>query len=234
MGLQTNAKALGADVETGKAGFPENIVSPLPEVLTQRASGEIISCNGLHFDVRWATQTLSARRAVSCLLDPEPGDVVALLETREGLFITDVLLRTGSASGEITLNARAEDGTARDLKLAAGNLRLEAGGKVEVSGKSMALRFDTILMTANQVAMVGRKLMTSMQDIVTSARKQMASFDTSSFRARNRIDRIEETDQLRAGNIQTQAEKVVLTKAGSALTVAKEDVRLDGKRISMG
>ena len=234
MGLQTNAKACGADVETDEAGFPRNIVAPLPDVLTQRASGEIISRNGLQFEIRCAAQILSARRAVSCLLNPEPGDVVALLQTREGLFVTDVLMRTGTASGEITLNAPAEDGTPQDLKLAGGNLRLEAGGKVEVSGKSMALRFDAILMTADQVAMVGRKLMTSMQDIVTSARKHLASFETSSFRARNRIDRIEETDQLRAGNIQTQAEKVVLTKAGSALTVAKEDVRLDGKRISMG
>jgi len=234
MGLQTTADAGATALETDDAAFPRNLLNQTPPPLQPTPSGEVLSIGKGAFDVQISGSSYKARRAVSCLLEPEPGDVVALVSTQEGVFITDVLVRSDTAGAGARVSVCGEDGTPQDVVLSAGSLKIEAGQSFEAEAKTMLFRFEKLLMTGRQLALVGEKLLTSMKDLVTTAKKQLASFETTSTRARNRVDRVDETDQLRAGTIQTKADSVALTQAGSSLTVAKEDIRLDGKRISMG
>lgn len=233
MGLQSKAEACGAALKSDDTAFPQNLVPASQGSLRQSATGVVTGRDNAVFELKTAGKTLQARRAVSCLIEPQAADTVALLSTAEGVFITDVLVRADESGEALRMTCMRDDGSPGDLVLAAGSLRIEAEGSVEATGKSLSMRFDNILMTSRQLALVGKKLLTSMRDLVTSAKSHMASFDTTSTRARNRIDRVTEADQLKAGSIQTQADTVALTQAESALFVAKEDIRLDGKRISM-
>jgi len=234
MGIQTNAKACFSDNPTGDGETLNNLAPVLLGPSAVRPSGEVVSCGDARFEVSSAGKTVEARRAVSCLIEPESGDLVALLATAEGVFITDVLHRPEDEGSALNINLSRADGTPQDVVLSAASLRIEARDKFEASGKELGFQFKSILLTGSQVALVGKRLMTSMQEIVSQAGKMLASFDMTSTRARNRVDRIAETDQLRAGAIQTQADTVALTQSGSSLVVAQEDVRLDGKRITMG
>lgn len=234
MGLQTKAEACGAALNTDDTAFPQNLLPAAAGQRGQATTGEVTAREGGSLDILVSGKTVQARRAVSCLVEPEVADTVALLSTDAGLFVTDVLVRPEESSQALQLNARRGDGSAQDVVLSAGSLRIEAEDGLEATGKTLSFRFDTMLLSSRQLALVGRKLMTSMQEIVTSAKTLLASFETTSTKARNRIDRVTETDQLKAGSVQTQADTVALVQAGSALTVAKEDIRLDGKRISMG
>lgn len=234
MGLQTKAEACGAALEAEDTAFPQNLLPAPAERLHQAATGKVIGRDGGAFELLVSGKKLRGCRAVSCLIAPQASDTVALLSTSEGLFITDVLLRPEHSEQPLRINAERADGKQQDIVLAAGNLRIDAEDSLEASGQRLSFRFDSILMTSQQLALVGKKLMTSMLDIVTNARTRLASFETTSTKARNRIDRVTETDQLKAGSIQTQADTVALTQAESAVFVAKEDIRLDGKRISMG
>jgi len=235
MGLQTKAEACGAALGTDDTAFPQNLM-PAPTGQTNRfaATGKVTGQQGNTYDLLVSGKTVQARRAVSCLIEPGTSDTVALLATAEGVFITDVLLRPDEAGQPAQINVARDDGRPQDLVLSAGTLRFDARDSLEASGKTLSFRFEAILMTSRQLALVGKKLMTSMLDIVTNAKTQMASFETTSTKARNRIDRVTEADQLKAGSIQTQADTVALTQAESTVFVAKEDIRLDGKRISMG
>ncbi|WP_269585960.1 DUF3540 domain-containing protein [Roseibium sp. Sym1] len=238
MGLQTKAEACGAALDTDDTAFPQNLIAAQAghqdKAVTGTVTGGEAGQDSGMFDLLVSGKPVRARRAVSCLVEPRVSDTVALLSTAEGVFITDVLLRSEEEAQALHINALRNDGTRQDFVLSAGNLRIDAEEGLEATGKRLAFRFDSMLMSSRQLALVGKKLMTSMLDIVTNAKTQLASFETTSTKTRNRVDRVVETDQLRAGSIQTQADTVALTQAGSALTVAKEDIRLDGKRISMG
>lgn len=234
MGLQTKAEACGAALETDNTAFPQNLIPAPAERLHQAVTGKVIGRDGGAFDLVVGGKDMQALRAVSCLIAPQADDTVALLATSDGLFITDVLVRPENNDQPLRINAERADGEQQDVVLAAGNLRIEAQDRLEATGKRLSFRFDSMLMTSDQLAFVGKKLMTSMLDIVTNAKTRLASFETTSTKARNRIDRVTETDQLKAGSIQTQADTVALTQAESTVFVAKEDIRLDGKRISMG
>jgi len=234
MGLQTKAEACGTALETDDTAFPQNLLPTPMGSPSQAITGEVRDHDGITFDIHVSGRALRARRAVSCLIEPLAADTVALLATAEGVFITDVLLRPDSTAQTLRINAVGSNGKQPDVVLSAGTLTIDAEDGFEAKGKSLSFRFDTMLMTSRQLALVGKKLMTAMVDIVTNANTLLASFETSATRARNRVDRVVETDQLRAGSIQTQADTVALTQAESAVFVAKEDIRLDGKRISMG
>jgi len=234
MGLQSKAQACGDPLGVDDTAFPQNLLPSVGGSLHEACTGEVLQQTETGYEVLFGGKTLSARRAVSCLIEPVPADTVALLGTGQGVFITDVLVRSEAAPSGVRINADRGAGPSGDLVISAANLKIEAQESLEATGKSLGFRFNSLLMSGNQLALVGSRLMTSMQEIVANAKNQFASFDTTSTRARNRIDRVTETDQLRAGSIQSQADSVSLTQAGSSLIVAKEDVRMDGKRISMG
>ncbi|MHA7773941.1 DUF3540 domain-containing protein [Roseibium sp. M-1] len=234
MGIQTNAEACLTKSTSDDPAAAGDHASVLLEPLTFRSTGEIRAMVGGQYQVLASGKTLTAQRAVSCLVAPECSDVVALMSTREGIFITDVLMRPDEGSQSVTLKPVKADGTARDMVIAAGSLRIDVAEKFEASGKEAGLAFETLSLTAGRLALVGRKLLTSMQEIVSHAKRRLETYDMTTTRARTRVDRIVETDQLRAGSIQTQADTVSLSQSETALVVAKEDIRMDGKRISMG
>lgn len=233
MGLQTKAEACGTALTTEDTAFPQNLLSSAGR-LQQAATGKVTSHADGVFGLDVSGSVMNARRAVSCLVEPRTDDTVALLSTPDGLFITDILLRPASAEQPLRIGSTREDGKPQDVVLAADSLTFDVEDRLEASGKTLSFRFDAMLLTSRQLALVGKKLMTSMQDIVTNATTLLASFETSTTRAKNRIDRVSETDQLKAGSLQTQVDTVALTQAETAVFVAKEDIRLDGKRISMG
>lgn len=233
MGLQSKADCGATALETSDAAFPKNLLPERAPVVPKTPTGRVLEVVEGTFKLRVSGESLNAQRAASCLLEPMAGDLVALLSTDEGVFISDVLVRREGTTEPFRISVSA-DGVVQDAVIAAENLKIEAGETFESSARKMSFRFEEILMAGRQLAFVGTKLLTSMQEVVTTAKKQLASFETTSTRARNRVDRVDETDQLRAGSIQTQADSVALTQAGTSLIVAKEDIRLDGKRISMG
>lgn len=233
MGLQTKAEACGTALTTEDTAFPQNLL-PGGGALQQAVTGDVTGQADGMFDLVVSGKVMRARRAVSCLITPQTADTVALLSTTDGLFITDVLVRPERTDKPLRIDATRDDGKHQDVVLAADNLTLEVEEGLEATGKNLSFRFDAMLMTSRQLALVGKKLLTSMQDIVTNAKTLLASYETSTTRAKNRIDRVSETDQLKAGSLQTQVDTVALTQAETAVFVAKEDIRLDGKRISMG
>ncbi|WP_299479555.1 DUF3540 domain-containing protein [uncultured Roseibium sp.] len=234
MGRQAISRAFEAAPQAVETDLLSVIVPSVKEASVTRTTGKIVSKHAASFEVLSTGSSIIASRAVSCLVAPEVGDIVVLMETGEGAFITDVLRREAEADGNLKIDLSRTDGSPQQAVLSAGSLKLEADERLDASAGEIAFRFKNLLMSGDQVAMVGRKLVTSMKEIMTQAGKLLATYDMTSTRAQHRIDSVTETDQLKAGSIQTQAETVAISQAGSAIVVAKEDVRMDGKRITMG
>ena len=231
---QKNPKAPAATLNDDGTRFAAEFTPHVLEPTVTRSTGKVVDRDGARLIIRSAGKTITAHKSVSCLVQPVVEDVVALLQTTEGVFVTDILIRSDEHSDALKIDLHRTDGSPQDAVLSAGSLRLEAEDKLEASGKKLGFKFENILMSGSRIALVGERLMTSMQEIVSQACKVLATYDMTSTRAKNRVDTVSDTDQLKAGAIQTQAETVAITQAGSSIIVAKEDVRMDGKRITMG
>ena len=180
-------------------------------------------------------EDLEARRAVSCLVAPEAGDVVLLVLSPRGAHVLAVLER--SSSGPVRVDAPG------DLELhARGALRLRARGPVAVvSAESMeftapaaALRTVEGAVNAERVVLSGAVL----HACFARVRATLDDLDLRSLRVSTQtrwsMRRVEETDHVRAGRIDYGAETVLRLRADNAVVHARSLVKVDGDQIHLG
>jgi hypothetical protein len=151
-----------------------------------------------------------ALQAMSCLLTPEPGDLVVVLHGVSGLFITHVLLRPQSSPDAVGV-ARAELSVPGAQVLA-----ITQPGFELACSREIALRC------------LGDMELTSAGGAVTvNARHFLASVtETMVQTAQHLVTRVE--------HCVMQASAMLRLHGRQALLTAEDDMKLDAERISLG
>lgn len=169
----------------------------------------------------------SVRCAASCLLVPQPNDVVSLLRVEGQWWIQAVLV---CASPE---RAVLRVAGVRELVLQAPVLGLQAqlschvdSPLLDLDTRQLEVKAHTTRLSVSILQVVARTL-TLMAQRVNSFSDQL----TSSCRVRT--VQVEEVDSLAVRHAVTTAETSSL-QAGQVLVNARETVRVDGERIMMG
>lgn len=189
-----------------------------------------VRCRGGEIEVE-------ARRAASCLLEPEPGDRV-LVATPDGeAWVLAVLDRAdpGSVSRVVIagdLEIQVPDGRfgvaaqeSIDL-VTSKDLRVVAGG-IDVHAVDASAAFERLTVLADLVrAELDRiKLVATRSD---STVEQVTERSKRSFRT------VEELDCVRAETIDYAATKVAQVTARTTLVTAEELIKLDGEQVHIG
>ncbi len=178
-----------------------------------------------------------AQRAVSCLIEPETGDMV-LFCTADGdnAYILAVLERGKGTAATISVDG--------DLKLLldAGRFSIDArdgvglasAGKISMTSAELDVQALSADLTVQNTSITGTILQASLEKIKLFA----GSFDSLLDRIYQRVKRsyrfVEETDQMRAENIDHRAEKLLNLRGKNAVINARELVKLDGEQIHVG
>ena len=194
-----------------------------------KAEGEITACTDRG---EWCAQ-----RAASCLVEPDPGDEVALLITGDGrAFVIAVLVRAEEKALEL-----AVDG---DLRISArgGSCRIEATDGVEVhAGGTMSLASKVFNLRAVDGSVVLNKLtllassLLAHTDSVRFAAKAVDSFcDRIAQTAKVWHRQVEELDLLRAGRADYRTEKEMCLRSENFLVGARKLAKLDAEQIHIG
>lgn len=196
---------------------------------------EAIDARGL--SVRTDDGSFTARRAASCLLQPEVGDVVllAVVPSRD-CYVLAVLEREPGAAARLRFDGDV------DLHVPAGRL-------------SVASQEGVALVTAGELALVGQQVsaqaevgsvavgaLSVMADDaraeLTRARVEAGSIDTVADRVTERVQRsyrtAEEFDHLRAGTIDHAARETLKLRSHDAVVTAEGLVKVDGAQIHLG
>ena len=221
---------ISKETKAGMAVKPE--ASSVPDAV--RVTGHVEGWSVEGYRVTMDGRTLVAEQAVSCLVEPVEGDTVALLETDQGVFITDVLRRPAGPNRTLHLNLNGADGVQQPVTLSAESLSIETKTDIKARGRRLSFRFDDMAFAAHKLTVVGDKLLQILREATSFAKKTIAASETTATVARIRTDQIAEIDQVRAGMRTSETESVSVDRAGAAVIVARDDVRVDGKRISMG
>jgi ethanolamine utilization microcompartment shell protein EutS len=214
----------------------DNLARQRVETIATQEVGAVIGASGRSFRVRVGSGDYEARRAVSCLVEPELGDRVLLALHDEGCHVLAVLDRDGEAptrivaEGDLEVSAPAGRFTVAAQEgicfVTPGDAAL-ASGKVRVTATEGSLAVGTLSYLGDQlVAQVGR--------VKTVAR----SVESVADRWVQRLDRayrfIAQSEQVRTQYYEINAKAALNLKAETTIVSSGELTKINGGQIHLG
>jgi len=178
----------------------------------------------------------AARIAFGCLIQPEPGDRVLTGMADGTVWIIAVLDRQSDAPPRLwTEGDLGIVSVHGDISLSAGRVvDIGAGAGIRVAAPEIELHAGVARFLLDELLQVGRRI----SWYVTKLRSVGEIVETFADHVLTRAKRgsrfIEESDQMRAGDIDHRAEGTLQLQAEAAFITADTIVRVDADQIHMG
>ena len=197
---------------------------------------EVVESDAAGLRVRTESGTFSARRAVSCLVEPEAGDRVLLAVPGAGdLFVLAVLSRDTEAPIRLPLGRDASlscDGT---LSLfAARELELRAAGEVSTVATKVSTAAVESSVVVDRLRFVGRFVEAHTEQV----KGVLGIVDTVLERLSQKMKRsyryVEEIDMTRAKQVDLRAEETLSIRSDNAFVTADALMKIQGEQIHLG
>ena len=177
-----------------------------------------------------------ARRAESCLLDPERGDMVLLCHGQPGsAYIIAVLSRPRAADATLTVPARTT------LRAAGGELRIEAARIGIDAAEALDLSSPELRASALRGDLSFERLHTCVAEVEarfgvvsTLARRISTTALRMVNKARDSFRWIGGVDETRAGRMRLRVDARLHVEAEHAELKARGRVHIDGEHIDLG
>ncbi len=161
-----------------------------------------------------------AKIALSCLIEPEPGDRVLASPIDGTLWVTTILSR----SSELPLKLLA----ATNLHIAAPN------GTLTLSANSLAIQASRTRLLLDDVLHIGRVVTAHIGTLKLFGSLLETLVERVLLQAKRSFRLLEETDHLRANNIDYNATSSMSLLAENTFITAENTVRVDANQIHMG
>ncbi|MGB1109363.1 MAG: DUF3540 domain-containing protein [Gammaproteobacteria bacterium] len=168
-----------------------------------------------------------ARPAVSCLVQPQAGDLVLVSFAAESAHILAILER------EDTLATLAFPG---DVRIAApnGELTLSSGGPMRQHAPEIMLVGGETRVTTEDLEVDARRAQLRSDDTRLFSRIHTAVVDMLNQRARLATRCVDETEVTNSGNLIQSVRNLLTIRSKSAIIDTQKDLKIDGEHIHMG
>ncbi|MEQ8398375.1 DUF3540 domain-containing protein [Thalassobaculum sp.] len=200
----------------------------LPTSLTRQTSEDqplpfvavVVGIDGDRPVIEFNARMVSARLAASCLLQPAEGDSVLAVRTAADVFVLAILERRSETAATLSVPG-ADSVTLAQPQLA---LRCDT---LEVDAKRTTLRSQVAQVAGRTLSAVAERL-----DVVARTLRRSADHEFSHAKTASRT--VEGAENITAGEMMLEARSALSQRAGIVLVDAREDVRVNGERITMG
>ena len=212
---QGHGGAAPASAATGRAtaGLLQGIVRP------GSGSGLVVAVEGVE---------LVFVRAVSCLVEPVAGDEVLVFAAPGTCHVLAVLTRRGL--GDVTLSLPDPSGA---LTISAPSLRLESAARLDLAAPEVAVTTRRMHVVTDVLTQIARLASVIGETLTTAVGRQSTVARQIDVKAENRNTTICGLNNERLGTHVTQSE--LSTASAAIVTVhARDDIRLDAKRVTIG
>ncbi len=192
--------------------------------------GRVVGCDeaGVAITVRTDEAEVAAGVAVSCLIRPVIDDRVLLVEAGGEAFVLSVLERVGPNYATLALPGHG------NLAIEGETLSLRARQRLALRGDRVDLQGRTMAFVADSATWLGKALTAVVGVWRVSAREHQTSAETMTEKATTRIAVVDQLDSLSADARSVKIAGIASETAHSKVVAVAEDLRMDGKRISMG
>lgn len=198
------------------------------EVLLRAGAGIVI--------VEAGASRLQARCALSCLVEPEPGDTVLIGGDAERPFVLAVLERRGTAPLRLTLAGDAQiQAVGGTLSLSGDEgLAVASPKRLDLSAPEVSVIGRTARLVIDEVAHVGRSLSAHVGRLKVVGEMLETAMERIMTRARHSFRFVAATDHLRSGEIDHRAEGSLHLHATNTILSASTVAKVDAGQIHLG
>jgi hypothetical protein len=199
--------------------------------------GTVVAATRKTLRVRIDDEVVRARKAFSCLVQPEPGDHVIVAEPADGApYVLAVLERPRASAVGITVDGDCS------LKVRNGRFRVDAArgvdlvsrGEIAMDAPEFEVRAGTGRFLIESLTHFGRTVRTRLRRIDLVAGVMDACLERLTQRAQRSYRIVDETDCVRSGEMDYRARGNVNVRGRNALVTAEELVKMDGDQIHVG
>lgn len=192
-------------------------------------------CDGV-FGLSGVTGQLTAKRAVSCLLEPSAGDNVLAVCSADGSWYVLAVLTRGDTAPVVSLPADSL------VRSAAGGLTIAAQGELALAGGERTSLTSPILEVQAEQAHASFSLLRTTAGLIeataTRVRYVADMFETVAECIRQRAGsmyrEVKDLDHLKAGQVYYKAETVLNMRGKHSVLSAEGEVKIDGTRVHLG
>lgn len=199
-------------------------------------TGVVISADTEAMSVDLSGKIIQAKKMFSCLVDPEPGDIVLCTQNENGLvYILGIIERPVSKKMNVTFPCDTQIMTRQ------GNLNI-------VSPKAVTIASNQVSCFSQQAIHKSRNAVISYDNITASGTELQASFKTVRLishlintMASQVIDKFKgyvrctkENDMVKAGQLTRSAERLYAVDSKHTMMKSRKTTIIDGEKILMG
>jgi hypothetical protein len=196
---------------------------------TSLALGKVTKrLSDLEVEVEIECKLAAARVGFGCLVQPIAGDRVLTVRTPAAIFVLSVLERLVPDSATLALPSGGA------LAIEARAINLAARQDLSIDANGVAMRSQKFSAVADSLTLCGRMANWIAEHVRISAKTHETVADTLSAKARDRVAIVERADVLRAATVSQTIDNVAVTSAPAVVIATTEDLRLDGKRVTVG
>jgi len=216
----------------------QNLARKLNREQVTLEEGTIIEAQDGQYTVRVGDFDCAAKRARSCLVEPQPGDLVLVSFGRGGRCFVLALLEAFGDEAKTTLTVEGDLEvrlkTGRFGVSAARGVAITSGEEVSLVGQALNVSALSGTVFVQKLAYLGSRLKAEVEAIKTVGSVCDSVFERVSQRMKRSFRTVEDIDQLKAKKIDYAAETTMALRAEHAIVNAEELVKVDGKQIQMG
>jgi hypothetical protein len=202
-----------------------------------QVDGFVVECSADGIKVDTPHGGFSARRAISCLVEPVAGDRVLVAgDPHEDLFIIAVLERQEPSTIRVVVEGDFSLGlpSGRFSIAAANGIDLVSARDMSMTSSELTVRSPKGSIFFENLTYMGMRFLAEIEGIKLLG----GFFDTVMERISQKVKRsyrtVEELDTVRSGQIDYRAEKNMSLRGQNALMTARELVKIDGDQIHLG
>lgn len=205
-------------------GFAKTAPQPQPGV----TAGVVLRLAGPDFFVALDGVESRAMRAVSCLVEPVIGDEVLVFARADACHILAVLTRSDLGDARLSLPDRAGR-----LTVEAQSIGFQARTRIDLAAPEVAVATRRMHVVADVLTRITRLASLIGETLTVAVGRQSTVARQIDVKADTRSTTVTGIDTERLGTRVTQAELTASTTCVATLH-AKEDIRLDAKRVTIG
>jgi len=217
----------------------ENL-SPVVEdtkIAIEYATVQGVGENNSQFVVQSTAGYVVAKRAFSCVIQPEAGDKVMLSRDAKNqahilAIIERVVGNTATLGFDGDLNLHSKNGK---VSVTAGeSINIAAAKKVTLFAEHTDIIAKKALINIEELSAVGKELNSHIGRVKVFAHSIDTVADRVTQYLKNSFRIIDGVDQTRAGEMLSTIKNLFSLRARQAAVLAKKDMKIDAERIHMG
>ncbi len=193
--------------------------------------GIIDSCHDRDFFVSTEIGTIQALRAMSCVVKPEPGDIVLIsVDENSPCYILSILDRPHDAKKNTEL---AFDGDV-NVSVRQGSLSLTSEDALSLSSRDFELNAENGVVRIDKTSFFGRFVENNIARLKTVAESVDSFIKRSVERVRSSYRYVEEHDEVQSASTRMIVDGTLTMHTKNTMHIAEGHVKIDAEQIHLG